>query len=100
MNGRFLFRDRREAGRILAGRLREMAIERPVVVGLPRGGVPVAYEVAQGLGAPLDIGLVRKLGAPKQPELGIGALGEDGTVILDRDTIGALGIGREQIAAI
>jgi putative phosphoribosyl transferase len=100
MSGRFLFRDRREAGRILAGRLREMAIERPVVVGLPRGGVPVAYEVAQGLGAPLDIGLVRKLGAPEQPELGIGALGEDGTVILDRDTIGGLGIGREQIAAL
>lgn len=100
MNGRFLFRDRREAGRILAGRLREMAIERPVVVGLPRGGVPVAYEVAQGLGAPLDIGLVRKLGAPKQPELGIGALGEDGTVILDRETIGGLGIGREQVAAL
>ena len=100
MNGRFLFRDRREAGRILAERLREMAIERPVVVGLPRGGVPVAYEVARALGAPLDIGLVRKLGAPRQPELGIGALGEDGTVILDRDTVGALGIGRDQIAAI
>jgi putative phosphoribosyl transferase len=100
MNGRFLFRDRREAGRILAGRLREMAIERPVVVGLPRGGVPVAYEVSRALGAPLDIGLVRKLGAPNQPELGIGALGEDGTVILDRDTVGALGIGRDQIAAI
>ena len=100
MNGRFLFRDRREAGRILAGRLREMTIERPLVVGLPRGGVPVAYEVARALGAPLDIGLVRKLGAPSQPELGIGALGEDGTVILDRDTIGALGIGRDRIAEI
>ncbi|HYJ00179.1 MAG TPA: phosphoribosyltransferase family protein [Thermoleophilaceae bacterium] len=100
MSGRFLFRDRRDSGRILAGRLGEMAIERPVVIGLPRGGVPVAYEVARALDAPLDIGLVRKLGAPKQPELGIGALGEDGTVILDRDTIGALGIGRDQIAAI
>ena len=100
MNGRFLFRDRREAGRILADRLRGMAIERPVVVGLPRGGVPVAYEVARALGAPLDIGLVRKLGAPAQPELGIGALGEDGTVILDGDTIAALGVGRDRIVAI
>lgn len=100
MNGRFLFRDRREAGRALADRLKGLTIERPVVVGLPRGGVPVAYEVARTLGAPLDIGLVRKLGAPGQPELGIGALGEDGTVILDRDTIGALAVTRERIVAI
>jgi predicted phosphoribosyltransferase/pimeloyl-ACP methyl ester carboxylesterase len=100
MYGRFTFRDRREAGRILAGRLRGMAIEEPVVVGLPRGGVPVAYEVARALGAPLDIGLVRKLGAPGQPELGIGALGEDGTAILDAETISALAVTREQIDAV
>lgn len=100
MRGRFLFRDRRDAGRMLGDRLGGMAIERPVVVGLPRGGVPVAYEVARALGAPLDIGLVRKLGAPQQPELGIGALGEDGSMVLDRDTVRALGIGRDRIAAI
>ncbi len=100
MYGRFTFRDRREAGRILAGRLRALSIEEPVVVGLPRGGVPVAYEVARALGAPLDIGLVRKLGAPGQPELGIGALGEDGTTILDADTISALAVTEEQIEAV
>jgi putative phosphoribosyl transferase len=94
------FSDRRAAGRLLAARLREMEIEDPVVVALPRGGVPVADEVARALDAPLDIALVRKLGAPRQPELGIGALGEDGTMVLDRDTIAALGVTRSEIEAI
>jgi putative phosphoribosyl transferase len=98
--GGFLFSDRRAAGRLLAGRVCELELDEPVVVGLPRGGVPVAYEVALALAAPLDIGLVRKLGAPGQPELGIGALGEDGTVILDRDTVASLGVTDGQIAAI
>ena len=62
----------------MARELADLGAEDPVVVALPRGGVPVGYEVARALGAPLDIGLVRKLGAPRQPELGIGALGEDG----------------------
>lgn len=96
----FVFHDRREAGRALAGRLREMEIHSPIVVGLPRGGVPVAYEVARELGAPLDIGLVRKLGAPGHPELGIGALGEDGTVVIDSEAIGVLAVTRAQIEAI
>jgi len=91
------FHDRRDAGRILAGRLAGMGIDDPVVVALPRGGVPVGYEVARVLGAPLDIALVRKIGAPGQPELGIGALGEDGTVILDSETIAALAVTRGQI---
>ena len=95
-----VFRDRRDAGRILAGRLQGMAIEDPIVVALPRGGVPVAFEVARVLGAPLDIALVRKIGAPGQPELGIGALGEDGTVILDDETIAALAVTGQQIEAV
>jgi predicted phosphoribosyltransferase len=94
------FPDRRAAGRALAERLTQMELPDPVVVALPRGGVPVAYEVAQALGAPLDIALVRKLGAPGQPELGIGALGEDGTVILDGETVAALTIGRKELDAI
>ncbi|HEU0018952.1 MAG TPA: phosphoribosyltransferase family protein [Thermoleophilaceae bacterium] len=94
------FPDRRAAGRALAERLREIDLDAPVVVALPRGGVPVAHEVAQALGAPLDIALVRKLGAPGRPELGIGALGEDGTAVLDGDTIAALGVTRAQIEAI
>jgi putative phosphoribosyl transferase len=100
MPRRIPFHDRRHAGKLLAEPLADFAQEDPVVVGLPRGGVPVAFEVARALGAPLDIGLVRKLGAPGQPELGIGALGEDGTVVLDTDTIAALGIRRQEIEAV
>lgn len=100
MNGGVVYRDRRHAGRLLAERLKELAIESPVVVALPRGGVPVGYEVARALGAPLDIGLVRKLGAPGQPELGIGALGEGGTVVLDRGAVRALGVTRAQLEAV
>jgi putative phosphoribosyl transferase len=94
------FVDRRAAGRALAERLLAVELDAPVVVALPRGGVPVAYEVALALDAPLDIALVRKLGAPGRPELGIGALGEDGTVIIDRDTIAALGVSRPEVEAI
>lgn len=94
------FPDRAAAGRVLATRLLELDLDAPVVVALPRGGVPVAHEVAQALDAPLDIALVRKLGAPGRPELGIGALGEDGTVILDRDTVAALGVRRADIERI
>jgi putative phosphoribosyl transferase len=100
MAPRFSFRDRRDAGRLLAERLLELEIDSPLVVALPRGGVPVAYEVARALGAPLDIALVRKLGAPSQPELGIGALGEDGTVVVDGDTVAALGVSRAELGAI
>ena len=95
-----LFSDRRHAGRLLAERLKELDLESPVVVALPRGGVPVGYEVATALDAPLDVGLVRKLGAPGQPELGIGAVGEDGTVVLDEGAVRALGVTRSQFRAV
>ena len=94
------FRDRREAGRALARELARFTPEHPVVVALPRGGVPVGYEVARALDAPLDIGLVRKLGAPMQPELGIGALGEGGMAIIDTDTVRRLSISRDEIDAV
>jgi putative phosphoribosyl transferase len=97
---RSTFGDRREAGRMLAARLLEYDLDEPVVVALPRGGVPVAFEVASALGAPLDIGLVRKLGHPNQPELGLGAIGEDGTVVLDDRAMEAFGITRAQIDPI
>ncbi|MFZ0323516.1 MAG: phosphoribosyltransferase, partial [Actinomycetes bacterium] len=67
------FRDRADAGRQLVEPLRRLVVESPVVLGLPRGGVPVAFEVARGLGAPLDVVMVRKLGVPYQPELAMGA---------------------------
>jgi predicted phosphoribosyltransferase len=86
------FRDRRDAGRRLAARLLPLAAERPVVVGLPRGGVPVADEVATALGAPLEILAVRKLGAPHNPEYGIGAIAEDGTRVFDAEALAVLGI--------
>src|SRR5436190_5381612 len=75
--------DRRAAGCELAAALARFAPEHPVVLALPRGGVPVAFEVAQALGAPLDILLVRKVGAPQQKEFGIGAVAEGGIVLMD-----------------
>lgn len=79
-----VFSERRDAGRRLAERLRHLRSEDPVVVALPRGGVPVAAEVAHALGAPLDILAVRKLGAPGQPELAVGAVTEDSVGVLDQ----------------
>ena len=77
------FADRADAGRRLGTALREQAFGDAVVLGLPRGGVPVAFEVAAALGAPLDVILVRKLGVPFQPELGMGAIGEGGVRIVN-----------------
>jgi putative phosphoribosyl transferase len=87
-----VFADRRHAGRLLADRLQRFATERPVVVALPRGGVPVGFEIARALGAPLEILAVRKLGAPGNPEFGVGAIAEDGTVVLDRVTASRVGL--------
>ena len=84
-----LFRDRRDAGEQLAVRLAHLRDRDVVVLGLPRGGVPVAAEVADALHAPLDVILVRKLGVPNQPELGMGAIGEDGTRVLDEHIVRA-----------
>jgi putative phosphoribosyl transferase len=86
------FLNRRDAGRLLAVELADLAEERPVVVALPRGGVPVAAEVARSLAAPLEILAVRKLGAPGNPELGVGAVAEDGTGVLDSQSAGMLGM--------
>lgn len=73
---RALFRNRREAGERLAGRVAHLKGRHPLVLALPRGGVPVAYAIAEALGAPLDLLLVRKLGAPQNPEYGIGAVAD------------------------
>ncbi|HEU5170065.1 MAG TPA: phosphoribosyltransferase family protein [Gemmatimonadales bacterium] len=76
-----MFRDRADAGRRLAAALAPYAAARPIVLGLPRGGVVVGYYVARGLGAPLDVIVARKLGAPGQPELAIGAIAPGVTVV-------------------
>jgi predicted phosphoribosyltransferase len=94
------FADRREAGRRLAERLLPLADEVPVVVGLPRGGVPVAEEIAAALGAPLEILAVRKLGAPHNPEYGIGAIAEDGTRVFDAEALAVLGIDNAALESI
>ena len=87
-----VFRNRRDAGRQLAARLAPLGDDEPVVLGLPRGGVPVAAEVAEALGAPLDVIVVRKLGVPFQPELGMGAVGEDGVRVLNDDVVRLAGV--------
>jgi len=79
------FTDRREAGRRLGAALRSHPLTQPVVLGLPRGGVPVADEVSRALGAPLDVLVVRKVGVPWQPEVAMGAVGERGTAIWNAD---------------
>ncbi len=94
------FQDRRDAGRRLAALLEPFRDELPVVVGIPRGGVPVAAEVARALGAPLDEAVVRKIGAPQNPEFAIGALAEGGVHVLSERTVRALGLSEPQLGAL
>jgi putative phosphoribosyl transferase len=94
------FGDRRDAGRKLAVRLSLFGGERCVIFGLPRGGVPVGYEISRALGAPLDVFVSRKLGAPGQPEFGIGAVAAGGVRILNADVIRRLGITDEYVEQI
>ena len=91
------FLNRTDAGRQLAARLAPLAGGDLIVLGLPRGGVPVANEVARALGAPLDVIVVRKLGVPYQPELAMGAVGEGGVLVRNDDVIRAAGISDEEL---
>jgi putative phosphoribosyl transferase len=93
------FADRTDAGRRLAERLGGLRDQDVVVLGLPRGGVPVAFEVARELRAPLDVIVVRKLGAPFQPELAMGALGEAGVLIVNEEVVRHTGLGESDLAA-
>lgn len=94
------FVDRVDAGKRLGEELRSFAPRRPVVLGLARGGMPVAAEVARILDAPLDVLLVRKLGVPHQPELAFGALGEGGAKVLNRQLIRHLALTQREMAAV
>ncbi len=94
------FRDRRDAGDRLADHLMHLEGEQPVVLGLPRGGIPVAARVAARLHAPLDLLVVRKLGLPSQPELAMGAIGEDGARVLEQSVIRQAGVTDEQLATV
>ncbi|HWL29767.1 MAG TPA: phosphoribosyltransferase [Burkholderiaceae bacterium] len=96
-----LFRDRTDAGIQLADEIRRRHGRRPttLVLGLPRGGVPVAYEIARALHAPMDVLIVRKLGFPGQKEYAMGAIARD-VLVLDRDTTRAMGVSDAQINAV
>jgi len=94
-----VFADRREAGRLLADRLAAFATSRPVVMALPRGGVPVGFEVARAFAAPLDVLVVRKLGAPGNPELGVGAIAEGGSAVLDTGAARRVGMDQHALDA-
>ena len=95
-----VFADRSEAGRRLAVRLQRFRGEDAIVLGLPRGGVPVAFEVARALHAPLDVIVVRKLGLPVQHELAMGAIGEGGVRIVNRDLVRDAHVSDEELAAV
>ena len=96
-----IFHDRADAGRVLAQHLARYATRGDItVLGLPRGGVPVAFEVAAALGAPLDVFVVRKLGTPGQRELAMGAIASGGVRVLNDDVVTALGITPEIIDAV
>jgi predicted phosphoribosyltransferase len=96
-----VFKDRQEAGRLLAERLAGFREAQPIVLGLPRGGVPVAFEIAQALRAPLDVMLVRKIGVPWQPELALGAVsdGAEPEIFIDEQLKSLLEIDDDYISA-
>ena len=95
-----MFKDRAEAGRLLGTALMQLAEEDVVVLGLPRGGVPVAREVARVLAAPLDVIVVRKLGLPYRPELAMGAIGEGDVAFIDWGVVSAAGVTGAQLAML
>jgi putative phosphoribosyl transferase len=95
-----VFVNRLDAGRRLGARLAHLRGEPVVVLALPRGGVPVGSEVARALGAPLDVIVVRKLGVPTQPELGMGAIGEDGVRIVNENVVRLSGVSEAELTAV
>jgi putative phosphoribosyl transferase len=97
--GNVRFADRRDAGSRLAALLSDLRHENPIVVGIPRGGMPVAAEVARALKAPLDMVVVRKIGAPENPEYAIGALAEDDVLVIEEEALHGLGLGLAELEA-
>ncbi|WP_067817332.1 phosphoribosyltransferase [Nocardia inohanensis] len=95
-----VYPDRGDAGRALGAALANLRGRDPLLLGLPRGGVPVAVAVREIIGGEVDVLLVRKLGVPWQPELAMGAIGEDGVRVLNADVVRHTGVTAEQIAAV
>jgi putative phosphoribosyl transferase len=100
LTGMTHFVDRSDAGRQLARRLEYLRGQDIVVLGLPRGGVPVAFEVAQALTAPMDVLVIRKLGVPLRPELAFGAIGEDTPRVVNDPTVRAARLSAQEVADI
>jgi putative phosphoribosyl transferase len=100
MSGSMVYANRVAAGRALARYLDHLRATHPLILGLPRGGVPVASAVAEALGCDLDIILVRKLGVPWQPELAMGAIGEDGAKVMNTDVVAQTRVSAEQVAVV
>jgi len=94
------FTDRVQAGRLLARQLLSLRDQDVVVLGIPRGGVPVAFEVASALDAPLDVIVVRKLGVPFQPEFAMGAIGEGGEELVDESIVALTGVTDAEVEAV
>lgn len=95
-----VFEDRFDAGRELAPEVERLGLEHPLIIGLPRGGVPVAYEIAIALKAPLDTIVVRKLGAPRQPELAVGAIASGGVRVFNDEILSLMGLDEPAVKAI
>lgn len=93
-----LFKDREEAGKLLAAKLKKYKTGNPLVLALPRGGVVVGYQIAKILALAMDVIIVRKIGSPRDPEFGIGAIAEGGISVLDNRSVKILGISEEQSA--
>ena len=94
------FRDRADAGRRLADRLGSYAEDSPIVLALPRGGVVTAFEIARALHAPLDVLIVRKLGAPAQPEFGVGAIASGGVRIVESSSVALAGMSEQDLETV
>ncbi|HBS51427.1 MAG TPA: phosphoribosyltransferase, partial [Coxiellaceae bacterium] len=92
-----IFRDRKEAGQKLAELLKSYTAEKPIILAMPRGGVVVAYEIAQALKAPLDVIVSRKIGAPSQPEYAIGAIAPGDIRVFNDEAISSLDISKTEI---
>lgn len=95
-----IFKDRAEAGAFLAGQLYQLRGADAIVLGLPRGGVPVAYEVAARLGLPLDVFIVRKIGVPGHEELAMGAIASGGIAVVNDDVVRLIGIDQRTFDAV
>lgn len=95
-----VFHDRRSAGEVLGIEVAKAKLDTPVVLGLPRGGVPVAAKVAEAIHAPLDVIVVRKLGVPDQPELAMGAIGENDVIIVNNEVLRATQVDDNEFADV